>query len=504
MGLTVLLVLFPAGLLVSGSSGSGTLPVGIVSSANPADAGLRFELVAKVTSPEDPLVYNWTDSLGGSSNAPTWELTVDVPGNLTVTLDVTDITGDRGVATLTLTIRPSPSLTVTSPLIQVDAGIPAPVFIRLVGGVPPFTANWTPAGGAPGGNASWPTDGNFSEEASFSVPGPGWIAVHVVDFLGDPASADEVVTEVEPRGAVTLAANGSVGEVGLPVGIAAGVGGGAPPFQWSLASSLPIVGAGTVGIFPSDGMFRWNLSFAFSGIAALNLTAIDATGALQTATTAITVEPALFVEPITPSVQPITPFDFAVNLSGGLAPYAYEFRLSDGEGYDGTLPSPGSLDEIFDPPPDGNYSVEVRVTDSLGQTSIYSGLIRVSGPGRVSTDPPRSDYWAAVGIIVLTVTVLVGAAYAYHRLRRSPGPPAVPGNSALPVVRQLMRQSQIIDRETLLLLCEEAGESGDAVQSALQTLLRTGEVSTEPGPANDQVLRWNEGNHRELDGDGSP
>ena len=46
-----------------------------------------------------------------------------------------------------------------------------------------------------------------------------------------------------------------------------------------------------------------------------------------------------------------------------------------------------------------------------------------------------------------------------------------------------MERSQILDRETLPgLLGEEAGEATDAVEAALRTLIRTGEVTTQPGP----------------------
>ncbi|MGC2290052.1 MAG: hypothetical protein WA688_09400 [Thermoplasmata archaeon] len=484
-------MLLPSGLVVDGTNGTGTLPVTIVSSVNPADASLPFELVAKVVSPAAQLFYNWTDSLGGSNTASTWELDVDVPGNLTVTLHVTSLLGDAGTATLMVLIRPALSVTLSSPLTQVDAGVPAPLFIDLAGGTPPLTVNWVPSGGGPGGNASWPTDGNYSEDVNFLAPGPGWIAVRATDALGESTVADELVTEVVPSGSIALATNGSVGEVGWPLGIAVALEVGAPPFHWSLASSLPLTsGEIPFGIFPSDGTFRWNVSFAFSGLAILNLTAFDAVGALLTATTAVEVEPPLSVQVTSPGLQPSTPFEVSANLSGGLAPYTYQVRLSDGEACNGTLASPGSVSAIFDPSPDENYSVEVRVTDELGQTSTSTEFVRVAGPSAQASDPPRSELPVYGGIVVLALVVVLAGLYAYLRLRRGPGSLSPPDRSALPAVRDLMKRSQIIDRETLLLLCEEAGESADAAQAALKVLIATGEVSTEPGSSNDEVLRW--------------
>jgi hypothetical protein len=132
----------------------------------------------------------------------------------------------------------------------------------------------------------------------------------------------------------------------------------------------------------------------------------------------------------------------------------------------------------------------VRVTDALGQTSTSTEFLRIDGPTPPPPDPPSSGPAIEAGVVVLIVLGLLAAVYAYRRLRPSPRGPVPAERSALPTVRQLMRQSQIIDRETLLLLCEEAGETPEAAQAALKVLIRTAEVSTEPGPGNDEVLRW--------------
>jgi hypothetical protein len=465
--------------------------VSIASSANPVDVALPFDLSSDVVSPDSAIFYNWTDSLGGSNHDSTWELDVDVPGNLTIVLDVTTGAGYVGAATLTLEVLPAPAVSVSSPLAYVDVGVPAPLFIHVTGGVPPLAAVWTPYGGSASGATSWPLDGNYSEEVNFSYPGPGWVLVHVVDALGDVASDDQLVTEVEPPGSLGLASNGSVGEVGWPLGIVVVAEGGAPPFHWVLSSSLPFSGGeGSVGVFPSDGTYRWNLSFAFSGDALLNLTTMDAVGNLAVASALVMVEPPLSVYLTGPSLEESPSFDVVANVTGGLAPYHYELWLSDGERLNGSLASAGSISTAFDPGRSGNYTVVVRVTDALGQTSVSTATLRVNTSVTRGADPPASDLSTYVGGAILCVIGLLGGLYLYHRFRRRPGVPSTPENSALPAVRQLMQQSQIIDRDTLLLLCEEAGESSEAAQAAVKTLVRTGEVTSEPGPAHDEVLRW--------------
>lgn len=462
-----------------------------MSSVNPAEVELPFELVAKVASGAPLTSYSWRDSLGGSSNATAWELEIAVPGDLTVTLEVTDAAGDRGITSLTLSVQPRLSVSVSSPLAQVDTGVPAPFFINVLGGVPPLRASWVPSGGGPGGNATWPTDGNYSEEVSFSQTGPAWILVRVSDDVGDSASADQRVAEAVAPGALALATNGSVTEVGWPLGVAVAVDEGAPPFHWSLTSSLPLGGGSpTLGVFPSDGAYRWNLTFAFPGAATLNLTTTDSVGSLLTTSTAVVVEPPLSIELSTPGLEPSTPFEVSANVSGGLSPYAYQFRLSDGETAVGTDASAGLVSTYFDPRPDANYSLELRVTDQLGQSAFTTESLRVGGSTLLISDPPSADLSTYGGVAVLGGLLLLAAFYLYRRFGRAPEASSAPEHSALSTVRRLMKQSQIIDRETLVLLCEEAGETPEDVQAALQVLFRTSEVSRESGSTRDEVLRW--------------
>jgi hypothetical protein len=490
-GLAALFALVPLGAFLGPASATGTFSVIIASSDNPADAGFPFELTSKVFSDEAPQFYNWTDSLGGTSSAPTWELDIGVPGNLTVRLDVTTPSGNFGADTLTVLIRPPPSVTVSSPLTAVDAGVPAPILLGITGGVPPLTASWAPYDAASNESGEWPTDGSYLGEVNFSTPGPGWVLARVVDALGDSASADDLVTEVVPQGTIALSTNGSVGEVGWPLGIAVAIQQGAPPFQCLLSSSLPFSNStGPFRVVPSDGTYRWSVSFAFSGVAMLNLTAVDTMGARLSGSTSFLVEPPLSVHLTAPELQTTSSLLVSANVSGGLAPYTYALRLSDGETSNGTIPSAGAVSVAFDPPGEGNYTVGVRVTDALGVSSNSTEFLRVLGPSPSTADPPSSTTPAYLGVAVLAVILVLVVLYAYRRFGRpSPAAPTT-SESALPTVRDLMKQSQVIDRETLLLLSEEAGLATDAVQSAIRALLRTGEVTSEPGPTHDDVLRW--------------
>ncbi len=491
VGLVALCALLPTGLLLAVAAGGTPIPVSITSSANPADAGLPFELVANVPSTLGQYFYNWTDSQGGWNSAPSWEVDANGPANLTVTLVVANPLGGRGTATLCVSIRAPPTVTVSSPLGQVDAGVPTPFYIDATGGVPPLTASWIASSGGSNGSAGWPADGNYSEEIEYSALGPAWVLVRLVDALGDPSGTAELLTEVLPGGSLAMTTNGSLGEVGWPVGVEAILENGAPPFHWSLASSLPVsVGPGPFGIFPADGVYRWNISFASAGLDQLNLTTVDALGAVGTAVTTVEIQPPLSVNLTSPGREGTIPFEISANLSGGLPPYSYEFRLSDGEGVNGLRVSPGTVGVNFDPGSPGNYSVEVRVTDELGQTSTSTELLPVEGAPPADESAAGSAPAIDTGALAVAVASILAGLYVYHRHRRSTQALASPERSALPTVRQLMERAQVIDRETLLLLGEEAGEPVESVQTALRTLIQMGEVTTEPGPGNDEVLRW--------------
>jgi hypothetical protein len=491
-GLAALLALLPTGAVATGTGGTATIPVSIISSADPADENIPFELTANVPGPIGDYFYNWTDTQGGSDSAPAWEVDINTPGKLTVTLVVTDPAGDRGTAALTVTVVSAPALTLSSPLAQVDAGVPASFFINVAGGVPPLTASWVSSIGGSNGSAGWPSDGNYSEEVTFSDPGPAWILVRVVDVLGDSSSTSELLTEVVPEGSLTLLTNGSVGEVGWPFGAVVAVENGAPPFRWSLSSSLPLTGGVDVpfGTFPADGTYAWSLPFASAGTAYLNLTIEDVLGAVDTVSTVATIEPALMVNLTPAEAGSSSLLSVSAAVSGGLPPYSYQFQLSDGERLNGSLVAPGPVTASFDPSSPGNYSVEFRVTDELGQYRVSTEDLRIGGAPPSTAPGTASESSLGVGFLALAVGVILVGFYIYRRVRKvSRSPPSVE-LTAIPVVRRLMEESQVIDRETLLLLGEEAGESTDAIQAALGRLIRTGDVTTEPGPGSDEVLRW--------------
>jgi hypothetical protein len=491
VALAIFLALLPAGVTVARTAAAGPPAVTIFSSADPVEATLPFELWASVQFSSEPFLYRWTDSQGGSSNDATWVLDVGQPGNLTVSLVVSSPSGGVAESTMTVLVEPPLGLALDDPGGRAETGVPTQFSVQISGGVPPISVNWSPEGGGLGGTVSGLGDGNYSEQTTFSAPGLGRVLATAVDALGHSVVDEDYVADVEPRGSISFLTNGSIAEVGSPLGIAVDLFGGWPPYLWSLGSSVALTdGNLSFGVFNSTGPYRWNVSFAYAGTAVLNLTTLDALGVQASELVKLLVEPPVTVETTALTNESKRPFEVSASVSGGVPPFLYTFRLSDGELAQGVTASDGSISAAFDPGQDGNFTVEVSVTDALGRSSESTEIVLVDGP--VTAPPGVTVSGASLygGIAVLVVLVGIAALYAHRRFRKSADAPSSGPTSALLAIRRLMEQSQIIDRDTLLLLCEEEGESSDAARAALQVLLRTGEVTSEPGPADDVVLRW--------------
>ena len=72
--------------------------------------------------------------------------------------------------------------------------------------------------------------------------------------------------------------------------------------------SVTVAAPGPVGIFPSDGVYRWNLLFSAPGTAYLNLTVVDTLGTVDSAMTVVTIAPPLSVNVTSAGRDRRTPF----------------------------------------------------------------------------------------------------------------------------------------------------------------------------------------------------
>lgn len=487
-----ILLFWVPGALATPPTASGTLVVGIHTSANPADAGHSFEVSAIVQVPSQvPYVFRWTDSEGATGSGPAWSVVPQLPGLLGVTVEAETAVGAVGTATESIRVVPPPSVSVTFPFDQVELDVPVPFHLTVQGGVAPFVGGWSVSGDGEAGSFTGYQDGQYSGGLEFQSEGPASIAVWVSDALGVNATAIGANFTVVPGGMVQMLPAASVGEVGAPTLLNVLVAYGAPPFRWTLSSTLPLLpGTGSFGTLPTDGIYAHNLTFLQSGPVTLNLSLLDALGVVDNTSTTLTIVPALGVNVTDGGALSGGGLGVRIGVFGGLPPYTYRATLSDGEATNGSLSTPGYLVEVFDPSQPGLYLENIEVADALGVTFTLSREVLVEPTP--DPDPPSvlSATTAALG--ALTSLLAIGVGLVVLRWRRHDRAPVDParGHSGLPTVRSILERERVIDRETLVLLGEEAGESAESVSKALAVLLRAGSVVSEAGPGSDEILRW--------------
>jgi len=152
----------PPTVSLSASAGTITLacPPGMVSSTCTPSANQTVQLAANATDPDgDTLLYTYSTTGGrvtGDGANVSWDLTGVQPGTYTSTVEVDDGCGCVAFSSTTVTVAgctncvpPCPTVSISCPTDQVNAGTPATVSVNLSGGDPnaSVTYNWTVSSG---------------------------------------------------------------------------------------------------------------------------------------------------------------------------------------------------------------------------------------------------------------------------------------------------------------------------------------------------------------------
>ncbi len=278
-----------------------------------------------------------------------------------------------------------PAVTLAPPTGAVEVSVPVVVNLTVTGGTPPYRA-WVDFGDGALASASGPGP-ILSVSHTFAAAGSYALRTNVTDAVGVSGTTTSPAVSVTAGPAVAVRASARAVDAGTSVRFSAVMlAAGTPPlsFAWSLGDGATAKGANVTHTYPNPGSY----------VVAVNAT--DGAGAAATSSVVLLVNPppaiTAQVEPGSTNVS--VPVHLFANVTGGTAPFAYAWRLGDGN-------ASGSPDPVhaFDRP--GTYTVNVWVNDSSGGTVHATLTVDVAAPVSVSAGTPGWFWPAVAGLLAL-------------------------------------------------------------------------------------------------------
>ena len=316
----------------------------------------------------------------------------------------------------TLSLEGSVAVTVNGPLsvsascssANIDLGVQVDFTATPKGGTAPYQFEWS-FGDHTSGSGATPVH-------IYQTPGNYTVQVNVTDTVDEIATAYVAVT-VWPALSVSVSAGESSTDVGIPIGFTSTIAGGYEPYNYTWK-----FGDGATG-WGSSTSHSFNRSGAFT----VTLSVVDHGGGVASASTTVRISALPAIVSFTASPSPVrvgNSTELTVTVAGGISPFTFAYS-SLPAGCDSANTSTLSCT----PSQAGNYSVSVRVTDSLGLSATKNLSLEVTsvpttthgGPGSSSMGTSSSLFWIILGVVV--AIVVVGTAVAVVRRRRGKIPP---------------------------------------------------------------------------------
>lgn len=356
------------------------VPASIALTASPSlgVAPLEVGFAPTVLGGMGPYAFRWSFGDGSQSALPFPTHQFTVPGSYGVHLAVVEPGGLQATANLTVQVNGRLQA-------QAAASAPSPngtvAFASTVGGgVGPYHFLWL--FGLAGANSTRP-DPTFQ----YSAPGNYTVGLRVTDATGSVAYSNVSVTVTAPAQlVVTVSADETDGDVPFNASLSANVSGGTAPYNltWSF-------GDGSAAAYGNTTVHRYSSAGSYT----VSLRVVDSAGRNSSANLTIAAEPPLLVGFSSVSSNTSANVSFQSNVSGGLAPYQYEWLLGDGN-------SSATADPTHTYGAAGDYLVELVVHDAVGaqanaSATVEAGYANASGTSNGSgnasgngTDPNGS------------------------------------------------------------------------------------------------------------------
>ena len=462
----------------------------IVPSSLVAEEGLPTLFQARTS--DAPPTFSWLFACGGATPAgvgestePSLDCAFVEAGVAPVSFQAVGGTSPYTVATATLDeiVVPPPTLSFLTAPPTGEVGQVDYTPLTVTGGVPPLTIAWSLVGAGTGGTELTPADGTVYLPLRSGLAGELVLSVVAVDALGTATASIQTDVAVLPALETWAAGASAVVAGAVELNVSASVLAGTPPFDWAVVPSL-LAGNGSAasGTLPDAGSFDWNATFRAEGSLSVTVVVADAAGASATVNLSLALAPQLSVSA---EVEPAGPgaVDLALNISGGIAPFAFRWNDTLGDLWNGSTASRGLVELREAPGGSGDVSFGLLVTDALG-VSATSKLAADVPPDATGPAPGMGMATVAGGVALLATGTTVALLFRRRRpVARLPPDP-------VEVLREAIEPADGVDRGLVELLAEERGVPPEIVRSTLERLKADGTVRAGRGTDGEEVLAW--------------
>ena len=356
--------------------------VSISSSHNPSDIGESVLFSSSISGGTSPYNYAWTiydgtstsDSSLTTSSSSSFSYTFSSTGSYLVYLTVTDATGYSVSTSITQTVDSALSISITPSHNPADNSQDITYDTSVSGGSGTYTAySYVLYDGTSTSDSELTSGTASSFSYTYDSTGSYLLTYSVTDSNGYTASTSLTQT-VNPDTTVSISSSQNPTDTGKTIEFISTVQYGTSPYTYEWAIDGTDYSTKDV-----------NVTFSNAGTYTIDLTVIDAADYSVETSMSETVhsDPVISASSNVSSADINYPIEFSSSPSGGTSPYTYSWTIG------GTQVST-SQDFSHSFSTAGTYTVEVTLTDSIGETYSASVTVTINNNPSVSVSSSQN------------------------------------------------------------------------------------------------------------------